>query len=227
MKYIKTTVNTLLFTTLMLTSGCRDTNEDKNLLGEQSNELNEQNKNADDIRISTYEFHISGGDFDGQSFTGEFPNNGEHGSSSFSSKKAKNIEDDMVRIHFKDKTKEGMTLAAELKIALNTDGKAYAISDFSSAKNDIKQSSIIFMLFEESEDNGGYYQFSNTSGTINLTNLKLDQETAQYLTSTADCDVEFDAVFRAIQMFNTGEAPKTESVKIKGVIHMQSIEGIN
>lgn len=193
--------------------GCNNTNK-------KSNSSDDHGDNQIDIeyRISTYEFHISGGPLDGQTFSGAFPNDGQHGQGQLLSKVASNIPKDVVHIRINDEKEQGNYIIVDANLVLDDTGKLLPIASNASYR---KESTIHFQIADNLEDMVNRVQLTSKSGTVSISNLKLEQDATKSLASMIDCDVKFEAEFYSTK-FGTGETPQAVPATVKGEFHIKS-----
>lgn len=102
MKTLKKTSNFILVGIFIIWVGCNNINKKSN-----SSDDDRDNELDTEYRISTYEFHISVGALDGQTFSVAFPNDGEHGQGQLLLKVSSNISKDVISIKINDEKEEG------------------------------------------------------------------------------------------------------------------------
>lgn len=217
MKHLQKTSYIVLLMIYTILSGCNSSTK------KSVNSDADSDKESDtEYRISTYEIHISGSGLDGQSFSGTFPNDGQQGQGQLVSKVAKNIPKDVIHLRFNEEKEKGQYIVLNANLVLDDNGKLLPIADFSDDSTPGNGSIITFQIGGNLGNLNSTYQFSSKSGTVSLSNLKLEQDAAKFMASMIDADVEFEAEFTAIHL-GTGETPQAVPATIRGEFHIQSI----
>lgn len=196
--------------------GCNNTNKKSN-----SSDDDGDNELDTEYRISTYEFHISGGALDGQTFSGAFPNDGQHGQGQLLSKVASNIPKDVVHIRINDEKEQGNYIIVDANLVLDDSGKLLPIANAANNASYRKESTLHFQIADNLEDMVNRVQLTSKSGTVSISNLKLEQDATKSLASMIDCDVTFEGEFHSIK-FGTGETPQAVPATISGEFHIKS-----
>lgn len=169
-------------------------------------------------RISSYEFTITGGELDGQTFSGEFPNDNDHGLSQFISDDASNIEVSHLKIKFTDTTNQGMIAIIVMQLPMNENDEI--LEEVGQYPSDLYEKSGMSIQLM-GENNSDTYLFASNSGSVNLENLEIEQNVQDNIAPPIDCDTEFQGEFR--RMLNLGGNTEPQLVNVTGELEIRSV----
>lgn len=161
-------------------------------------------------RISTYEFHITGGTLDGQTFSGSFPNNRDRGLSQFIEKEGLQIENDVVQIKFSDTTDQGKPIVFQAILLVDDNGNI--LPNLGEISDVYIKSTISFIVPEG-------VMVSSNSGTVSLSNLKKEKNVKDFIAPPIDCNSSFEGEFSAL----VDPLQGMETVNVTGEVHIKSI----
>lgn len=168
------------------------------------------NGTGDEVRMSTYSFTFEGGDLDGQTISGTFPNDGFHGGGSFIDAANSNSSFDEVDIHIGAEDENGLSKGINGSFLLDADGEVLPVGLFPYDK--LTQTAWAVML-EAGDDQT--FMYASMSGTAWVSNLVVGPNLGG--TAYADYDAGFDAVFHL-----SGD-PDMEEIGIVGSFEIRSI----
>lgn len=164
----------------------------------------------DEVRMSTYEFIFEGGDLDGDTISGTFPNDGFQGGGSFIAAEYSNSSMDEVDIHIGAEDENGFTKGINGSFMLDDEGDVLPVGIFPYDKLTHTAWAVIIET-----DDGQTLMYSSMSGSAWVSDLVVGPNTGG--TAYSDYNAGFDAVFRL-----SGD-PDMEEVGIVGSFVIRSI----
>lgn len=205
MKIIKQTTYIVLLSFLSFMTSC-------------SNDNNSDSQDPDnpdsETRISTYEIHISGGELDGQTFTGSFPNEIYHGGGGYIDQEYSNSSQNEVTLNASDTTDQGKLIGLNGTFILNSDGQALPIG---AGLGDIGEKSTLLISLNavDSFDPATNFSFVSKEGSISISDLEVGPNVGG--TVYSDYNAEFEGTFRDV------DRPEQDDLNITGELQIKSI----